>query len=703
MHKNLFKKVAAGALSAAMIGSAIPTAAVITDAAESDAIFSTGFEDGKVPELFSRRGTAEVLEVTTSAAHSGDYSLCVSEREKSWNGPQFRLDELIEDGTEYVVNAYAKTEWYSSLTLSMQYNDSEGSTHYSNILSTNNDGSSWSEYSNIKFSFPAGSTEMYLYFEASDAGTKIYLDDFSVSNAPEIQIEHNIPGLKDVFADSFKIGTAITPSALASKPTMALVEKHFSGSITLGNEMKPDSVLDQNASIAYYNESGDDTNPQVHFNSAKPVLDYCVENNIPLRGHTLVWHSQTPDWFFKEGFSNDGAWVSKEKMIERMENYIKNVMETLEKEYPTLNVYAWDVVNEAWTDNGTPRTAGSNNTTEGQSAWVKVFGDNSFIEYAFKFARQYAPEGCMLYYNDYNEYISGKTNAIYEMAMDLKSKGLIDGIGMQSHLDVNYPSASDYKKALDKFASTGLDIQVTELDVTTSDLTESGFEKQAKYYKDIFDAIVEYKDSVSAVVLWGITDDGSWRASRCPLLFDAEYKAKPAFYSIIEGRDIPDPPTTTTTTTTTASPTTLIGRVEKIDISSAANVIVIDGTEYSLLSNAIDKITESGVTVGDKISIVCSLKGDSTIIEAITSLTIIEHGSILYGDANDNGEVEVADAVFILQGLADPSNEEFNRTPQGEINADCLNPGNGVDAEDALVILKFKATIITELPVYDEL
>ncbi len=77
--------------------------------------------------------------------------------------------------------------------------------------------------------------------------------------------------------------------------------------------------------------------------------------------------------------------------------------------------------------------------------------------------RKYAPAGCKLYYNDYNEYISGKTNAIYDMAMELKEEGLIDGIGMQSHLDVSYPSASLYKKALEKFVSTGLDVQITEL------------------------------------------------------------------------------------------------------------------------------------------------------------------------------------------------------------------------------------------------
>lgn len=121
------------------------------------------------------------------------------------------------------------------------------------------------------------------------------------------------------------------------------------------------------------------------------------------------------------------------------------------------------------------------------------------------------------------------------MANELKEKGLIDGIGMQSHLDVGFPSASAYKKALKAFVDTGLDIQVTELDITTTDLTESGFEKQAQIYNEIMDACEEYSDSISAVVFWGTTDDKSWRAAKCPLLFNEDFTAKPAYYQLLKG------------------------------------------------------------------------------------------------------------------------------------------------------------------------
>lgn len=602
MSKSITKKLLAGLTSAAMLATAtavnlttVPAAA----AADTKVIYSTDFEGDSFD--FTRRGEDETLELTTEQAHGGSQSLCVSTRAENWNGPQLALDNLIEANTEYVVNAYAMTPWYATLTLSMQYTDADGNIHYGNILGQVSQGE-WAAYENVKFSFPADTTDWYLYFEASDANANIYLDDFTITEAPEVELE-DITSLADVYRPYFKIGTAIMASNLSSKPFMGLVEKHFNESITFGNELKPDFVLDKAATLAYMEANdGDQTNPQISLTNAKALLNYCRDNNIPVRGHTLVWHSQTPDWFFKENFSDDGDWVSKEVMIQRMENYIKNVMEALAEQYPTVNFYAWDVVNEAWTDGGQPRTAGSNNTSNGNSAWVQVFGDNSFIEYAFKFARQYAPEGCKLYYNDYNEYIDGKTNAICEMATDLKAKGLIDGIGMQSHLATNFPSAAQYKKALEKFATLGLDIQVTELDITTSDTSEAGLETQAQIYSDIMDALVEYSDSISAVVFWGVTDDQSWRASQLPLLFDKDFKAKPAYYSIVDGLEpvttAPQDTTTTTTTTTTTAPSGdfLAGDVDcngVVEINDAvllARYVAQDDTA---------KITVQGVANGD--------------------------------------------------------------------------------------------------------
>ena len=460
------------------------------------------------------------------------------------------MDDICQPNKEYTVSAFAKTEWYNSVKLSLEYTDTAGERHYSNLASGTSNGD-WTEFSNVKFSFTSEVSKVYVYFECNDAST-LYIDDFTLAEAPIIPIEEDIASLKDVYSGYFKVGTAVMASNLSSPSFMDLVQKHFSDSITFGNELKPDYVLDQAASQA----NGGNTNPQVNFSQADALLKYCAANKIPVRGHTLVWHSQTPDWFFKENFSDDGDWVDKDTMITRMENYIKNVMEGLATQYPDVEFYAWDVVNEAWQDNGTPRAAGSSKSENpDSSAWTRIFGDNSFIEYAFQFARKYAPAGCKLYYNDFNEYMPQKTTAIYDMAMELKEKGLIDGIGMQSHLDVGFPNASTYENALSKFASTGLDIQITELDITTSDTSEAGLEKQAQMYSDIFDLCVKYKDNISAVVIWGVTDDQSWRATRVPLLFDENFKAKPAFYAIVDDVE-PLAPITTTVTTTSSETTT---------------------------------------------------------------------------------------------------------------------------------------------------
>ena len=615
------KKLSAAAMAAVLSLTAVPATSTAI-AADDGVLISADFEDGET--VFTRRGENEVLTVTDELAHGGSYSLLVSERAKSWNGPQLALDGIINAGEEYMVTAYAKTPWYATVTLSQQYTDTDGTVHYANILQQTCEGSDWVGYENIKFSFPAGSTDMYIYFEASDASVDIYIDDVTVSEAPFIQPE-DIPALKDVYAEYFDIGTALMCSNLGSKSFMALAEKHMNEGITVGNELKPDYMLDKEASLAMYEADGDDTNPQVTLASVRPMLEYARDNNVPLRGHTLVWHSQTPDWFFKEGYADDGDWVSPEKMTTRMENYIKNTMAILAEEFPTVEFYAWDVVNEAWKDDGTPRDAGSNNTTSGQSAWVSVYGDNSFIELAFQFARQYAPEGCKLYYNDYNEYMSGKMNAIYDMAMSLKEKGLIDGIGMQSHLDTSFPTPATYEKALEKYASTGLDIQVTELDVTTNDTSETGLETQAQYYSDIFDALVKYSDSISKVILWGVTDDQSWRASRLPLLFDENYKAKPAYYSIIDGIDYtttePVETITTTTTTITTTTTTMEGILKgDVDVNGSVNV-----SDAVLLNRYIAE--DSAVTVSEQGLLNADMGGavGVTAEDAATLLRMLAH------------------------------------------------------------------------------
>lgn len=580
-------------------------------AAEGD-ILVTGFEDGDV-SAFSKRGDTDtsVIGTTDEDPHSGKLCMSVTERSNGWNGPSLSMDAVgCEAGVQYIATAWVKAKWYNTVNLSMQYTDDEGVQHYSNLKSVVSQGD-WVEIPATKFSFSEDMKDVQIYIEGQDKAD-LYVDDFSLTAAPVYPIEQDIPSLKNVYADYFKIGGAVTSTELAPKSTKDLILKHYN-SITLGNELKPENMLDQKASQALAAD-GDEGTPVVKLNgAARVILNFCRDNNIPVRGHVLVWHSQTPGWFFKEGYTDDGAFVDKETMTKRMENYIKGVFEVLAEEYPDVDFYAWDVVNEAWLDDGKPRQPGTYDENANKSGWVQIWGDNSFIEPAFEFARKYAPKGCKLYYNDFNEYMPQKTAAIVEMATALKEKGLIDGIGCQSHLNVTnnggtdpFPTANVYESALAKFAATGLDIQITELDATYDTSVENGEELQAKYYSDIMDAIVKYKDNISAVVFWGTTDDQSWRAAKLPLLFNEDYTAKPCFYSIIDGisyneettvSTVISSQTTTTTTTTTVSGTTGTGM--RGDVNEDGRVTVSDAI---MLARTVAEDPDAGITEQGKVN-----------------------------------------------------------------------------------------------------
>lgn len=701
MKKKHLKNIIAGTLSVMMVcstASAVYAEDTATDStAESKIIYSSDFEDGDVSAFSARNsGDTTVISASDENAVSGKKSLCASGRTKTWNGPALKLDDICEAGKAYLVSAKVMGQYYTSNTFSMQYTDASGTEHYENLASLNGNG--WQEINDIKISFSDDVSNVMIYFEG---GTdNIYIDDFVLKEAPTHNIQQDIASLKELYSDYFKIGTAVTAKELAPQATKDLILKQFN-SITAGNELKPDAILDQKACQAMAQE-GNDEDPQVNLDSVKSILNFARENNIPVRGHVLIWHQQTPTWFFKENYDPNGEWVSKEKMLVRMENYIKNVFAKVEEEYSDVDFYAWDVVNECWLDDGSARPAGTQEEASKNSPWVKVFGDNSFIKPAFEFAKKYAPEGTKLYYNDFNEYMPQKTDAIIKMVEEINSDGhYIDGIGMQSHLDARsgsdaFPSVNVYKKALDKFCETGLDIQITELDATVND--KDHFKEQAQYYSDIMDAIVAQKDKVSAVVFWGTTDDQSWRASKYPLLFNEDYTAKESFYSIIDGIESTGTTTTTTTqttastenTTTTVTTTTVVGGDQKIrkfvdfitEIGDNTVTFQTKGTFTVSKPEDMEKIKAIGT--GKPVSIEFLDYKDTTIME-INSLYVMGTGGVesVYGDVNEDGKISLADAVLIMQSLSNPN--EYKLSLQAQINADVVG-NDGITPKDALAI-----------------
>lgn len=334
--------------------------------------------------------------------------------------------------------------------------------------------------------------------------------------------------LKDAFAKDFSVGVAINPYQLSDKELSKVVTENFN-SVTLENSMKPESILDQ-----FGSESSKDGTPEINEDVLDEVLTLAKENGLKVRGHCLVWHSQTPEWFFCKKYDAGNDKVDKATMKKRMESYIRKVLTYCQEKYPGV-VYAWDVVNEAVDDGGGYRT---------ESNWYEVYGDESYIEDAFTFARKYADKDVKLFLNDYNTYIFSKTNTMVEVLKKLSAKGLVDGVGCQSHWDMSFPDAGMLEDEIDSFSQIeGLEIQYTEVDMHNTDDSEQGLKEQADRYKEFFDVIVkadrEGKIDVTNVTFWGLNDEVTWLTSfkgetSYPLLFNGENEKKPCYDSLME-------------------------------------------------------------------------------------------------------------------------------------------------------------------------
>ncbi|MBQ9122786.1 MAG: endo-1,4-beta-xylanase [Lachnospiraceae bacterium] len=333
--------------------------------------------------------------------------------------------------------------------------------------------------------------------------------------------------LKEVFEQhQMKVGTCLSDYMIRDKKCTEFIKANFN-SITFENHLKPDAILDQKES----KKAGDLV---VKFSSTtEKLLAWCKENNMAMRGHTLVWHSQTPTWIFYENFDPSKALVSREVMLQRMESYISQVFSLLEEKGYLELFYAYDIVNEAWMEDGTKR----------DSLWLKTIGDD-YLWQAFYLADKYAPEYIDLYYNDYNEQF--KTDTLYEFVqtlVDEEGNYLIDGIGFQAHLYTE-DSLEDYFATMDKIASLGIKVNLTELDVCLGSwpeikpATEENLQAQGQYYYNLISGILQRVDEgkvhMDALTFWGFNDSLSWRRERNPLLLNAKYEPKYAYYGALQ-------------------------------------------------------------------------------------------------------------------------------------------------------------------------
>jgi endo-1,4-beta-xylanase len=305
-------------------------------------------------------------------------------------------------------------------------------------------------------------------------------------------------------------GTAIASGKLNDSAYTTIAKREFS-MVTAENEMKLDAT--------------EPNQNQFNFSSGDRVYNWAVQNGKKVRGHTLVWHSQLPQWM--KNLSGSATTLAA------MKNHITKVMDHYKGE-----IYTWDVVNEALNDSD-----GSRRTQE--SPWQTQIG-NSYIDEAFKAARAADP-GAKLCYNDYNidNWTWAKTKAAYAMVKDMKSRGIpIDCVGFQSHFNSGSPYPSNYRQTLTEFAALGVDVQITELDIEGSGTTQA-----TTYANVVKDCLAVPR--CNGITVWGVRDSDSWRSSGTPLLFDNSGNPKPAYTAVLNALNGGTGPTTSPTPTPT--------------------------------------------------------------------------------------------------------------------------------------------------------
>lgn len=402
------------------------------------------------------------------------------------------------------------------------------------------------------------------------------------------EVHTDIPDLyktvasKDGLGEDAVVGTCYGSDEITDEKLMQLVTKHFNA-VTLENELKPDAMFGyNNASPAAGSIHKEDLNgeqidvPTLDHSRADKMLDQIAEWNkknpdhkIRVRGHVLVWHSQTPEWFFHEGYEKSNDYVSKDVMNKRLEWYIKTMLTYYtgeQSKYKDL-FYGFDVVNEAISDaTATYRTDAeqggdklSDDTHGSKSSWWKVYGSNEYIINAFKFANKYAPASLELYYNDYNECDAKKRGGIIALINDVKAaEGTrITGFGMQGHYGVNAPSVSQFEEAAREYGKVVDKVMLTELDIKPSATFDGSnakladeLNREGDYMARLYDtAKTLKKDGVNfcGFTFWGVIDSNSWlqdannvggasdgKMKVFPLLFDGNYQAKLTYWAFVD-------------------------------------------------------------------------------------------------------------------------------------------------------------------------
>ncbi|MET0298908.1 MAG: endo-1,4-beta-xylanase, partial [Flavitalea sp.] len=328
-------------------------------------------------------------------------------------------------------------------------------------------------------------------------------------NRPDGPQPPGAKGLKDHYADYFPIGAAVTPNSLHGDDSVLIVT-HFN-SITAENAMKMRPIHPKE--------------DQYYWHDADAIADFATKHSLRLRGHTLCWHSQAPPWMFVD---TNGDTATKEVLLNRLKEHISTVVNRYKGK-----IYAWDVVNEVIDDN--------DKNFYRNTAWYRICGKD-FIAKAFEYAHAADPDA-ILFYNDYNTESPGKRERIFQMVKELKDGGVpIHGVGLQGHWSINNPSKEELVNSIRQFSELGLQVQITELDVSVyagnqggelsrgehrnhvSPFTPEMEEMQRSKYKMLFEVFRNNKTALTGITFWNLSDKFTWLDMRgpknYPLLFD---------------------------------------------------------------------------------------------------------------------------------------------------------------------------------------
>lgn len=350
----------------------------------------------------------------------------------------------------------------------------------------------------------------------------------SASPASAPAVDQHGPTIKDTYSNHFLIGTAGDIPGRYTDQEMSLIKENFH-IVTPENCMKPALV-----------HPSEDT---WRFERPDALVKWCEENQIAVHGHTLVWHAQTNNWFFRD--------ADKAKVTQRLKDHIH----TLVGRYKG-RIQSWDVVNEAINDRSDAQMAQTENLRNSQ--WLQTIGPE-FLTLAFKFAHEADPDA-KLYYNDYNIEVGPKHDSSMVLLKRLITDGApIHGVGIQGHWSTNGVPYAALDKAIADYASLGLKVSITELDLTIRGSSGGQFgpgrfggrantpaspedlKAQADAYARLFAIFIKHKDVLERVTFWGLSDRRTWRFGQNPLIFDSNNQRKPAYVAIVNALLQPNP------------------------------------------------------------------------------------------------------------------------------------------------------------------